>query len=444
MTLSQKRKKLQRPIRMLSNSSAMSTPLFTSFVNFSGNMNIPQRDIATREAAKLVLANLQKVLADATSPTKLIRNAAIPAFGIRWDARVISRVKSGRLCNILWSLRNSKLHAPTYGRVSKLWAMASETETDFPAAWTEWRATIGRFNLEDEFKLPIWVGAIDTFIKHGWDSPAKLALVTSTQLRLAVEGYHHITAALQLWAAAKLLFADLSSASFLVLKGDSENAEKFLHRINSATIRSDVSRMDIKAAINRPKIHKLPKDCDKMGPSAKLQTLRRAQVPKFKINRFFRTASQSIALTGIKRCFTSYASGIRCYYIFCELRGTPPFPVRGRVVTEWSSVFKPGPAFPNYVGYVRKACHFLEQPLSWDTREVATVAAALNLAGKGKFRTPNFIRIEFIAMITAHETRGGDFTQLAFISFLYALRVPSGALILRRAFKNDDITGMTP
>ena len=286
MELNQKRKKLQLSIRRLSNSSAMSTPLFSSFLIFSENMNIPQRDIATREAAKLVLANLQKVLADATSPTKLIRNAAIPAFGIRWDARVISRVKSGRLCNILWSLRNSKLHAPTYGRVSKLWAMASETETDFPAAWTEWCATIERFNLEDGSMLPILVDVIDTFIKHGWDSPKKLALVTSTQLRLAVEGYRPCTAALQLWTAATLIFAGLSAASFLVLKGASENAEKFLHRINSETLCIDVSRTDIKDAINRSKIHKLPKDFDKIGPSAKHQTLRWAQAPKFKTDRF--------------------------------------------------------------------------------------------------------------------------------------------------------------
>ena len=39
---------------------------------------------------------------------------------------------------------------------------------------------------------------------------------------------------------------------------------------------------------------------------------------------------------------------------------------------------------------------------------------------------------------------GGDFAQLSFISFHYALRVPSEALILRRAFKNGELTGMAP
>ena len=72
------------------------------------------------------------------------------------------------------------------------------------------------------------------------------------------------------------------------------------------------------------------------------------------------------------------------------------------------------------------------------------VVAALKPVGSGKFRFPNFIRIEFIAKIVAKETRGGPFAQLSFISFLYALRVPSEALISRGAFKDDDLTGYAP
>ena len=72
-------------------------------------MNIPQRDIATAEAAKLVLKNLDNALRDTKAPKKLIQAALIPVFGIRWDAQVIRRITRDRLCAILCALRNSNL-----------------------------------------------------------------------------------------------------------------------------------------------------------------------------------------------------------------------------------------------------------------------------------------------------------------------------------------------
>ena len=138
-----------------------------------------------------------------------------------------------------------------------------------------------------------------------------------------------------------------------------------------------------------------------------MATLRRAHLPQFKVCRYFRSVSQNRALTGIPKCFHSFISGIRCYYSCFELRGTPPFPVRQRVIAEWISIFRPVETFPNYVGYVRKACFFLEQPLTWDTPAATNIIASLKLEDKGKFAFPNFIRSSVIAKIIVHESRGG-------------------------------------
>ena len=70
--------------------------------------------------------------------------------------------------------------------------------------------------------------------------------------------------------------------------------------------------------------------------------------------------------------------------------------------------------------------------------------AALKLDANGKFVSPDFIRSSVIARITQRETRDGPFAQLAYISFLFALRAPSEALPLRRAFKNDDLPAFSP
>ena len=133
------------------------------------------REIATAEAAKLVLTKLQKVLSDTTSHKKLIQSALVPVFGIRWGAQAIGRITRDTLRRILWTLRNSKLDAETYQTASLLWHTSSETENDCPHAWSQWGTTIERFNLDDECKLLEWIEVIDTFIKNGWGSPSKLA-----------------------------------------------------------------------------------------------------------------------------------------------------------------------------------------------------------------------------------------------------------------------------
>ena len=122
-----------------------------------------------------------------------------------------------------------------------------------------------------------------------------------------------------------------------------------------------VSHSDVKAALSRAKISKLPLDIGKLGASAMLKALRTTKLPQYKVGSFFRTASQSIALAGIQRCFKIFASGARCYFGFCELRGAPSFPVRGRVVFERISIVKPSPTFSHYFGCVRIDCHFPEQ-----------------------------------------------------------------------------------
>ena len=114
------------------------------------------------------------------------------------------------------------------------------------------------------------------------------------------------------------------------------------------------------------------------------------------------------------------------------------------MIVEWSAIFRPGSTYSNYVGYIRKACHFLEQPLSWDAPAIANTVEALELRAKGRFRFPNFIRSQMISQIPQLETRDGPFAQLAFLSFIFALRVPSETLKIRRAFRDDDLTALPP
>ena len=154
-------------------------------------------------------------------------------------------------------------------------------------------------------------------------------------------------------------FAEPSSPEFYVLEDASLGAGKFLRELKLSSTCRSAATSDAKSAINKLR---QPVNFDKLGPDAGIKASRQANLPQFKINRFVKTAAQNIALQVIQYCFPSFASGIRCYYSFCELRNVPPFPVSGRVVLEWSSVFSCGATFANYVGRLRNSCHFLQHP----------------------------------------------------------------------------------
>ena len=76
---------------------------------------------------------------------------------------------------------------------------------------------------------------------------------------------------------------------------------------------------------------------------------------------------------------------------------------------------------------------------SWEAKAVANVAASPKLLAKGRFRFPNFTRRNITDQLREKESRGGAFSQMAFISFLFALRAPSDALPISRAYRNDDL-----
>ena len=129
-----------------------------------------------------------------------------------------------------------------------------------------------------------------------------------------------------------------------------------------------------------------------------------------------------------------------------------PAPSSRNVNTGRIPIFNPGATSSNYVGYVRKTCFFFQEPPKWGADAVKNMIAALKLQWKGKYRPPppppppppNFIKSDVALRIPIRDSRDIPFAQMAYISFLYALRAPSEALHLRRAFRNDDMARFAP
>ena len=120
-------------------------------------MQIPHRHLATAQPSNIVLGNIQRQLARRTNPRKELINDIIPLVGISWDIRVIRRIGSRDLNKILCLLMNPQLPDRGNNRVVNLWDDGVENEASFPITRGRWRSLIGRFNMDDELPLEIWL-----------------------------------------------------------------------------------------------------------------------------------------------------------------------------------------------------------------------------------------------------------------------------------------------
>ena len=146
------------------------------------------------------------------------------------------RVGEERIMGILRPLRNSKIDMETYAKVRNLRLTASADEAEFPHLWEHWRTANERFNLDDELILSDCVPIVDLFINRGRGAPQKLSLVNCTLLHAALAGNPKRAQPTHIWTDTVLLFTDLSSSTYLLLKGVSSGAEMLIDQIRSALL----------------------------------------------------------------------------------------------------------------------------------------------------------------------------------------------------------------
>ena len=166
-----------------------------------------------------------------------------------------------------------------------------------------------------------------------------------------------------------------------------------------------------------------------------MRALRESNLPISLRSGYLEEGTSDSLLKALEKAFSGLASDIRCYFAFCELKGIRPLPPRGRYVAQWSTFFKDGATYRQYVNSLRKVCYILHPPLDWSTGAVCHAAYGLRLDGGSRIRLPNFIRIGLIWRLVAHFEDEDEFYRLSFIASLFASRAPSDALLLQRALR---------
>ena len=162
------------------------------------------------------------------------------------------------------------------------------------------------------------------------------------------------------------------------------------------------------------------------------------------LEEFLRLGSQINILRSVGSSLRCVSPGLNSFASFSTLLNRPFFPSSEYSVVLRSSAFAPGKTFGNYAWHLRKGCNLVNASTDWFPPRVETVAKGLRQAKKGMFKFPNFLYKKDIFSIISALGWERMFSKLIFIAFLFSLRGPSEALLLRRAFIDDPISEFVP
>ena len=136
------------------------------------------------------------------------------------------------------------------------------------------------------------------------------------------------------------------------------------------------------------------------------------------------------------------SSALNCYAAFCELRGLAPFPPTEQKGSERGAVLSDTATYTNYISHLQKARFFARAPVTWLTPAARHISKGLKKCQGASFRFPNFIRGDILLRLLKMGAIRSEIAQACVLSLLFAFRVPSETLQLRRAYSDDHMLSL--
>ena len=399
-------------------------------------------DLARAASAVIILDDLMKKLNTAGLLPSAIPPLLIPVYGITWNRRVLAAVTTKKINDLCKQLRNLQLKRSEYDRLTAFFKQAFITAAHLPPEFREWEVLAERFRLDLQHGWPNILATLTFLAARGIPSPQLLAQIESAGLEQLCAGSQYPALTRSFWGITRSTFAPAASSSALMVIPEQE--------VNALTLKHAVKRHTAQyASTGKLHIHlsrklKQGKTFAKLGPAKKIAQLKAAKIRPAVISRFCEDAANTNLLKQVRGSLPGMNSAFSCYIAFCELREFPPFPPTEDKVVLWSSVFNDTATFGNYVAHLRKCCFFLKLPTDWFTDKVSHIAKGLKKSQDRSFRFHNFIRSPLLTKLIKHESAESEFAQAAFLSFLFAFRVPSETLQLKRAYRGDQLLTFSP
>ena len=226
--------------------------------------------------------------------------ALVPLFGIRWSKKVIAAVDArpiNRLANqLLAKVRNSPRPRVDYDRVADLFKLSYFAPAEFLPGWEVWRAVADRYRLDRRHSWAILAAAVTHLISAGARPPFELAALEPAALEQLMASLDDRHAARGFWRAARLSGANASSTDPFFL--DQQN-------IDMSAFRRAIKRNRSELAAHQPPHPcdgrlRLPSDCDRMGPTARIKAIRASGQTALRVERFVLDRTQANRLKQVR------------------------------------------------------------------------------------------------------------------------------------------------
>ena len=316
-----------------------------------------------------------------------------------------------------------------------------EIQEQIPSYWPLW-APIFR-----KFKFQVLLGWGDLIMitrpLETFDVLTPLELVAHTKASIAklADKVAEPPGVESVWMAVKCFAGDAGWGGRHISMRSHNNAMELITELRSK-LQEDAPIAKRRTALLRGL--GLPANFESLTPLAKTNALATCGAPEHLISEFLDTSDRINILRSVQGSLRSVASGVNSYLRFCNLLSIPPFPVSTACASRWSACFNPGETYAQYTCRIRKACILLQHSTGWFTEEIKTIYRGLRNAQGRSFASPNFLMSGGLLEIITYEGQFAPMAAVAYLSYLFPLRVPSEAIRLEKADRFDKLLTFEP
>ena len=261
--------------------------------------------------AKLLYANLLRVLNDMLSSSDQILKAVMPFFVLQFTRKMITSLDSYKFKVLLSRIERSPLPLQWYDSLTKHINVAyADDSMAIPFGFEEWRRLSVRFQLDEVLAYPDWLPLLNHLVAYEIRPPSDLASVSRVDICAIVLNCPLKDCLLKLWQASSQFVAGMpgSGASPAHDVAWCTNAVALADSFRYKSIEDSgiaLSQGCASAAMS------LPPNFSEMGPAKKIRLLKRAAPDKELLLAYLNTGSQINILRQAQCSLRSVAAGIQ-------------------------------------------------------------------------------------------------------------------------------------
>ena len=392
--------------------------------------------------AEFAIEKLRKMIKNEKAHTSDIERSLSPLKTIDWTVHTIRIVGSKELNEILRLLRGTKLPSAKYRNFADtLNSGIKRMERNLPSGWDLWMMVLEKYSAQEILPPNHLRELITALTTNEILTPWELALYTKEGMLNLLNYDPSLEGIELLWQTAKS-WADYIDPPRTTPKITSEKEVwELINSIKAKTI--DETKLSTQNVSLKQQLQ-LPENYDRLTPTGKTKAIAALGPSAPGLLEYLDSQAKINVLRGVQGCLRSVASGITSYVKFCSAVQATPFPITKTILRRWSATFRCTPTFGLYLNHVKKAAVLLGQDTSWHDTEMKAIAKGLANAQDKSFAFSNYVFSQDLMGILEWETWHSPLAQVAFLSYLFSLRVPSETLHLRKATKYDKLLKFEP